>query len=497
MKKAHRKLVVLLVVLAMALGFGGSALAWPGGPGPFPGGPQIQAGGQIGGFVDLGHASWATKYIVVLNLEGVLHGVGGGRFEPNHHLTWGQAVTMIDHYLHVKLAAGPRPPLPPVQPLVPPGPPYGPGGKHLRKLEREAEKAFEHAWYRHYVNQALRYGWVTKGHPWNQDINRADFARLVVRALKLPALSQAQISQILSVYPDASRIPANGDRNAVAILTQAGVITGFPDGDFKPFHLLTRAQAAVILVKAQKLEGNQTGQGNVLHGTVTAVSTVAGATYQGTVTVQLNAGPTQTYDVDSNAAIFVNGQASTLSAVPTGDQVTLFLDPSGNVAYLSATAAPAAPLQSEGIVVQTVYAGTAGNQLQIFNPATGVTTATLSSTVVVSQGNNFLSPSQIGVGDRVHLKINQSLNEVTWVIIQQATTAYAGTVQNVTSGGFTLVGSNGTNYPIQMGPWTYIESGGTRTTAASLTDGTAVSVDGWNIGGPGNPQIHASVIQIG
>lgn len=75
------------------------------------------------------------------------------------------------------------------------------------------------------------------------NITRAQFAAIAAQALKLPAASGANFTDVKPGYWAAPVIGAAAN---------AGLIGGFPDGTFKPEDNLTRAQALVILSKALK-----------------------------------------------------------------------------------------------------------------------------------------------------------------------------------------------------------------------------------------------------
>jgi hypothetical protein len=70
------------------------------------------------------------------------------------------------------------------------------------------------------------------------------------------------LSLVLGSFSMAFAAPTTGysDMNgepsaeAVAVLSDLGVITGYPDGTFKPDNTLTRAEAAIVIVKALGLE---------------------------------------------------------------------------------------------------------------------------------------------------------------------------------------------------------------------------------------------------
>lgn len=73
-------------------------------------------------------------------------------------------------------------------------------------------------------------------------ITRAQFAAIAVKALNLPQASgPATFKDVAANYWGAK---------AIAAVSQAGLVTGFPDGTFKPEDKITRAQALVILAKA-------------------------------------------------------------------------------------------------------------------------------------------------------------------------------------------------------------------------------------------------------
>lgn len=78
-------------------------------------------------------------------------------------------------------------------------------------------------------------------HP-NDNITRAQFAAIAVKALNVPPNTGASsFNDVASKYWAA---------NAIAAVSSAGLVTGFPNGTFAPEDKLTRAQALVILAKA-------------------------------------------------------------------------------------------------------------------------------------------------------------------------------------------------------------------------------------------------------
>jgi S-layer homology domain len=76
----------------------------------------------------------------------------------------------------------------------------------------------------------------------NADITRAQFAAIAVKAFNLPSSNNTRsFVDVRSNYWAAS---------AISAVSNSGLVTGFPDGTFRPEDRITRAQALVILAKA-------------------------------------------------------------------------------------------------------------------------------------------------------------------------------------------------------------------------------------------------------
>lgn len=81
----------------------------------------------------------------------------------------------------------------------------------------------------------------------NKAITRADFAEYMVRALGLYRTGSVHENH----FKDVS---ANGDRTlAILIANEYGIISGYPDGTFRPNQVITREEAMVMYQKAMKI----------------------------------------------------------------------------------------------------------------------------------------------------------------------------------------------------------------------------------------------------
>lgn len=75
-----------------------------------------------------------------------------------------------------------------------------------------------------------------------EPVTRAEVARMVVRALKIPVQSS------ITGYDDGINIPVSW-RGYIGAVREHGLMSGYPDGTFRPWNPVTRAEAAVILVR--------------------------------------------------------------------------------------------------------------------------------------------------------------------------------------------------------------------------------------------------------
>ncbi|MFE4712732.1 NEAT domain-containing protein [Paenibacillus sp. NPDC056722] len=111
-------------------------------------------------------------------------------------------------------------------------------------------------WAQAAIEQAIKSGLV-KGYDDNSfrpnnPINRAEFAVLLSRALKLEGGATDS-----SGFSDASSIPAWA-ADGVAQVAARKIISGYEDGSFRADRKITRAELAVIIVRAQGLKVDPT-----------------------------------------------------------------------------------------------------------------------------------------------------------------------------------------------------------------------------------------------
>ena len=174
---------------------------------------------------------WAESYIEVLAAEGVINGMGDGRFEPDSFVTREQFLKMLmivtAECANERLAFE----KPPKLNLI---------------IEKSPFSDVDTArWSYYYISQA--YGKIILCEEYGEffepvkDITREEAAVWMARALKL--------EDGTCNFTDNDLI---GSPNLVGAAFENGLITGFPDGSFGPGQSLTRAQAAVMLQRVGK-----------------------------------------------------------------------------------------------------------------------------------------------------------------------------------------------------------------------------------------------------
>ena len=161
---------------------------------------------------------WAQADIQKLVAAGAISGYPDKSFKPNNNITRAEfAVTLV---------------------------------KAL-KLAPKSGKVFNDTanhWAKDYIATAQAYGIIsgysdTKFGP-NDKITREQMAVMVTKAANLAAKDNAKIT-------DSAKVSA-GAKDAVVAASSNGVISGYPDGSFKPKANATRAEAASMIVKIMK-----------------------------------------------------------------------------------------------------------------------------------------------------------------------------------------------------------------------------------------------------
>ena len=169
--------------------------------------PESQSMELTLGFADVAAGSWYYDYVMDLAGAGTVSGVGGGRFNPDGTLTYGEAMKLL------MLSTG-----------------YG-----------EQAPTSAH-WAGGYMDTAASDGLIAFGTDPDAKISRLEFCRAAAKALGV------ETSLSVSPFPDTSD-------GAVLALYERGIISGNDDGSFDPSGTLTRAQISRIIWSMLNIRG--------------------------------------------------------------------------------------------------------------------------------------------------------------------------------------------------------------------------------------------------
>lgn len=189
---------------------------------------QVRSSNASRYFSDLGNYSWAVPAVDFLYENGVVGGVGGGRYGPAQSVTRGDYVLMLCQAFDLPMGSG--------TPFwdVPAGRYYAQavaGAKALGLVSGYADGGF---------------------HP-NDPVSRQDAAVMLVGAMQADGWSfGAGQESLLLPFQDRGSI-AEYARSPMAILVEYGVLSGTTPTTLGPRQLVSRAEVAVMLANALTL----------------------------------------------------------------------------------------------------------------------------------------------------------------------------------------------------------------------------------------------------
>lgn len=172
---------------------------------------------------------WAESQINALTMEGVINGLSDGSFAPDSTVTREQFLKMLLIATAKSMSEREEYENPPKSIGADEVPPFS---------DVSADR-----WSYYYIKNA--YGTLIFTEEYGEkfepvrDITREEAAVWMSRALQLTDSEPA--------FTDNELI---GNKVMVGAAAAAGLVTGFEDGSFRPGHTLTRAQAAVMLLRA-------------------------------------------------------------------------------------------------------------------------------------------------------------------------------------------------------------------------------------------------------
>ena len=184
--------------------------------------PVIAEKGKIT-FYDLPESHWSSDAVEALKALGVLSGDGNGYFRPDDSVKREEFVKMLIEAFKIELS----------------------------QTSTDFADSVNGSWYEPYVATAAKLG-ITNGKGngtfgIGETITREDMAVFVHRASIVA--SKDYKSNFETAFIDNEEISGYA-KEAVSILSSAGIINGMSDGRFAPKAYTTRAQAATMIYRA-------------------------------------------------------------------------------------------------------------------------------------------------------------------------------------------------------------------------------------------------------
>lgn len=253
-------------------------------------------------YSDVKSGHWSYQYVLKMNLRGVVAGYPDGTFKPDHAVTQLEAVLMAVRNMEpdIKLAnINTSRSLP---------------FKVPDWAERQAKKELLFA-----VDEGLI---VLSENDFAADklANRAWMTRLMVRMIGKDA-EAALNTTVSSTFTDASDMPT-WSKGYINTAVKYDLISGFPDGTFKPTQIVTRAQTAVLLGRSESyLDLGHTIKGKVISSSSSSIN------------ISVN-GVTNSYIITSDSIIYDNNnRLVALNNIRAGQEV-LLVAPNYTIKYL-------------------------------------------------------------------------------------------------------------------------------------------------------------------
>ena len=114
----------------------------------------------------------------------------------------------------------------------------------MRAIGLENDQELGPQWYSYAANKAVENGWTADLSDIEDNLCRAAAAEIIANAMQLDK------SSVGVSFTDDDAINSTGYLGAVKACSAQDIINGYPDGSFRPFNTITRAEAVVIIQRA-------------------------------------------------------------------------------------------------------------------------------------------------------------------------------------------------------------------------------------------------------
>lgn len=334
-------------------------------------------------YLDVDKNFWAYKYVLKMNMRGVVSGYLDKTFKPDNAVSQLEAVLMAVKNMEAD--------------------------SELAKIDTSRKLPFTvPAWAEQKAKRELLFA-VDKGlivpsekrFDCSSLATRAWMTQLMVRMIGKDSEALSNVNNSSSFTDDAS-IPSWA-KNYVNTAVKYDLISGFPDNSFKPNQIVTRAQTVVLLSRSESnLALNSVIRGKIIN---ISGSTLTISAAQGIATVTVN----------NDTIVFDKSGETQVSNLSNGDNVSIVLQ-NTTAKFMEVT-------ESSSVTAGTTITGTViriipeERVLVISNNNNELQTYTVGNTVTcVNSQNQLCDFTQIAEGANVQVSLD-NLNNITTIVI--------------------------------------------------------------------------------
>ncbi|SDF22242.1 S-layer homology domain-containing protein [Fontibacillus panacisegetis] len=259
-------------------------------------------------FKDINDAPWAEANILRMQSKEVLQGFQDGTFRPNKPITRVEAIVMAVRLMGLEAEAKSK---------------SADANLNFKDADQLSKK---YPWAKGYVVTAFEHGLFDANENQIQPekpASRVWVASLLVKSLGLGNEALSQMTAELS-YKDANAIPA-GSVGYVKIAIEKGLVSGYPNGTFKPNKGVTRAEMAALL---DRMNGELLEKADAVKvsGTVKGISfpatSVTDQTY-GQIKIETVNKEIKTYSIKADLLVEYHNKVIKADQLAVDDEVLL------------------------------------------------------------------------------------------------------------------------------------------------------------------------------
>lgn len=327
--------------------------------------------------------AWAEEAITTLADHQVINGYPDGTFQPAKNITKEEAIALFARILGAseELNASVVSLSNVLYEDV------------LKQYDTYAKEAAAYLMYKNVLSEADLTTYLSAAHK-SEPMKRYEAATLIAKCLGGDVWLKKNPNVTLS-YSDAAEVPTAA-RGYVYFASEAQMIQGVGENTFLPMGNVTRAQVAVMLYRMfNRL------QYSYVKGVISQVNTATKV-----LSVKMDNGEIESYKVDSNVAVMMDGVASELGDLPVGQNIVITF--SNNGLYSLDTVAMAVDDTFEAMY-KGKMTDTTGTTVKFEAFDTGkVTSYKLASDAVIVYNEQSASLDAIKSGDYVRVSVTSA-----------------------------------------------------------------------------------------